>query len=400
MSQHNPKGPFPPTTASLGGLPTVRLDVPICAVFLVLFLIGAVCHMTILQVNQRRGHKFHISGMMFGFCMARITTMVMRIVWATRPKNVSIAIAANVFVAAGVVLLFVINLLFAQRIVRSCHPRSGWHPAFHWAFIATYVLIVVSLVMLITTSIQSFFSLNKNTNRIDRAVVLYGQTFYAVISFLPIPLVIGGILIPRKTRLEKFGHGRFRMKVGVLLASAFLLCLGACYRAGTNYAGGTRPISHPASYQSKACFYIFNFTIEIIVILAYLVIRVDKSFYVPNHSKKAGDYSRGPDFYTRRKQGLVGKEGGETGLGSVISPEETVFDDMSPEEVADHDRKMSGVDEEKGIPLENITESTSSSTAKPVPAAGFPSRLPPTPLATPPNERLAFPGEVIPTPKA
>lgn len=63
------------------------LDVPITAVFMVLFILGAISHMTILLVNKKRGHTFVMSGMMFGFCMARMTTCVMRIVW------VSLAIA-------------------------------------------------------------------------------------------------------------------------------------------------------------------------------------------------------------------------------------------------------------------------------------------------------------------
>ena len=95
-------GPYPPTTASLGGLPTVGVDVPLCAVFLVLYIIGAVSHMTILQVNLRRGHKFVISGLLFGFCMSRLVTMILRIVWATRPTNLRLGIASNVFVYAGV----------------------------------------------------------------------------------------------------------------------------------------------------------------------------------------------------------------------------------------------------------------------------------------------------------
>ena len=306
--------------------------------------------MTILQVNLKRGHKFLISGMMFGFCMSRIVTMIMRIVWATRPTNIRIAIAASIFVYAGVVLLFVVNLLFAQRIVRSCHPNTGWHPLFHHAFTAIYVWIVLTLVMLITSVIQSFYTLNHNTKRIDRDILLYGQTSYAVISFLPFLLVIGGLVLPRTTRVEKFGHGRFRVKIAYLLATTFLLCLGACYRAGTSYAGGQRPRNNPAGYQSKACFYIFNFAIEIVVILFYVLIRVDKRFYVPDRSKKAGDYSRGPDFYTRRKLGLHTESAEKNQMESVIAPEEEVFDDMNSEELAKHDEESGMIKETKPSP--------------------------------------------------
>ena len=312
--------------------------------------------MTILQINQKRGHKFLLSGMLFGFCMSRIVTMVVRIAWITHITNVRLAIAASVFVAAGVVLLFVANLLFAQRILRSCHPNIGWHPVFHYAFIGIYVMIVVTLIMIITAVIQNSYTLNHNTKRIDRDILLYGQTFYSLISFLPIPLVIGGLIIPRTTRREKFGHGRFTTKVAILLFATFLLCLGASYRAGVNYAGGERPLSKPAAYQSKACFYIFNFTVEIIVVLLYVVVRVDKRFYVPDHSKKPGDYSRG-DFYTRRGQEIANKGAGEGTIGNMIAPEEEVFDNESPEEVAKHDEESHvgmGRETNKDIPLEAL----------------------------------------------
>ena len=318
--------PYPATTAALGGLPTIGVDVPICAVFLFLFLLGAISHMTILQVNMKRGHKFIISGMIFGFCMSRIVTMIMRIVWAVYPRNGRIAIASNIFVAAGVVLLFIINILFAQRIVRASHPNSGWHPLFHYAFIILYVLIVLTLCAVITSVIQSPYTRNLNTKRIDRDIQLYGGTFYAVVSFLPILLVIGGLIIPRKTRVEKFGTGRFRHKIAILILASFLLCAGATFRVAANYAGGTRPRDDPARYQDKACFYIFNFTVEILVVYLYVLVRVDKRFFVPNGSHGPGDYSRKPIEESKDQR--------ESVEGIDVAPEEEIFDDKSPEELA------------------------------------------------------------------
>lgn len=345
MSEHTLKPPYPAKTAALGGLPTIGVDVPICSVFLVLFIIGAAAHMTILQINEKRKHRFLISGMIFGFCMSRIVTMVMRIVWANYPLNVRVAIASNIFVAAGVVLLFVINLLFAQRIIRAAHPRSGWHPLFHYFFIAIYVIILLSLCALITSVIQSFYTLNLNTKRIDRDILLYGVTFYAVISFLPIVLVIGGLVIPRKTRVEKFGSGRFRHKIAILLVASVLLCAGATFRAAVNYAGGTRPRTNPANYQNKACFYIFNFTVEILVVYLYILVRVDKRFHVPNGSHGPGDYSRKPETESEKD---INNESAE---GIHITSEEETFDLMSPEELARKDQAKNGVvDVEKAIP--------------------------------------------------
>lgn len=281
--------------------------------------------MTIFQMNRRRGHKFIMSGMMFGFCMARITTCVMRIVWATRPTHIPIAIAAQIFVAAGVVLLFVINLIFAERIIRAAHPHAGWHPLFTHFFTAIYIVIVISLVMIITANVQSFYTLNSNTKRVDRAIILYGGTFYAIVSFLPFPLVLGGLIIPRKTRVEKFGTGRFRSKIAILLTATFLLCLGAAFRIGTNYKT-PRPVNDPPEYYDKACFYIFNLTVEIIVVILYVAVRVDMRFHVPDGSSGPGHYAGKQALETKRNAVI------KNTIGRVMTEEE-VFDDAAEHEV-------------------------------------------------------------------
>lgn len=318
--------PYLPPTASVGGVPTVKLDVPICAVFMFLYLTGAAGHMTILQINMRRGHKFIISGLMFGFCMARIVTCTMRIVWATRPTNIRIAIAAMVFVAAGVLLLYIINLVFAQRICRAAHPNFGWHKAVSMLFRVLYGLIVVVLAIVITAVVQSFYTLNPNTHRIDRDLLFFGQSYLLLFAFLPLPLVLFTLVIPRKTRVEKFGSGRWRSKIWILLASAALLCLGAAFRAGTNYKN-PRPKTDPAWYDAKWCFYVFNFTIEIIVVYMYLILRVDRRFHIP-------DGAHGPGSYTvsKSEHETVGDTRPSFGSGTRIMSEEEVFDDKSPAE--------------------------------------------------------------------
>jgi hypothetical protein len=95
------RGPFAPPDAILGGIPTTKLDVPISAVFLVLFLIGAATHMTIYNMNSKRGHKFILSDLFFDFCMVRTVTTTMRIVWAFKPANNSVVLAAEIFENAG-----------------------------------------------------------------------------------------------------------------------------------------------------------------------------------------------------------------------------------------------------------------------------------------------------------
>ncbi|KUJ16379.1 uncharacterized protein LY89DRAFT_782644 [Mollisia scopiformis] len=333
-------GPYLPTTAGLGGMPTKGLDVPITSVFLVLFVLGAVTHMTILQINLRRGHKFIMSGLLFGFCMARIMTCTMRLVWSTYLTNISVAIAAQIFVAAGVLILFIVNLIFTQRIIRATHPHLGWAKTFSWAFKIYYACIIGLLIALITCTVDSFYTLNKSSRRADRDVQLLGSTFFAVAAFLPIPLVLGSIIIPKKTRVEKFGSGRFRTKIYVLLFSSFILSLGAFFRAGTAYV--PRPRNDPAWYDSKACFYLFNFTIEIIVVALYAVIRVDKRFHVPDKSHGPGDYSRtAPAQEAGEQEPEMEKR---SSLADRVLSEEQVFDDDEETQVGSPAERQTDVE--------------------------------------------------------
>jgi hypothetical protein len=148
---------------------------------------------------------------------------------------------------------------------------------------------------------------------------LVGSTYFAVAAFLPIPLVLLRVILPKKSRVEKFGEGRFRTKIYILLFSSAILTLGAAFRAGIAYVPRAR--DDPAWYHSKACFYIFNFTVEIIVVALYAIIRVDKRFHVPNGSHGPGDYSGANNKNElERKPSLV-----ERVLS--LNNEEQVFDD-------------------------------------------------------------------------
>ncbi|RFU27079.1 hypothetical protein B7463_g9247, partial [Scytalidium lignicola] len=240
-----PKGPpYPPTTAGLGGKPTLGLDVPVTAVFLALFIGGAVVNMAILQINRKRDHKFLFSGVMFGFCMARITTCIMRIVWATRLSNARIAIAAQIFVFAGVILIFIINIVLALRLLRALHPDIGWKRMISLLFYVYIFSIILVLAALITCTVQSFYTLSHNTRRIDHDVQLFGATYYAVAAFLPTPIVLISWLTHHRSKADHFGSGSVNGKIMLLLFTSTLLTLGAAFRAGTNFY--SRPANHPA----------------------------------------------------------------------------------------------------------------------------------------------------------
>merc|ERR1711981_830707 len=153
----------------------------------------------------------------------------MRISSTALPTDVPLTIAAQIFAAAGVVIIFIVNLVFAQRLLRSAHPRLGWHNISSWIFKFLYALIIVNIVMVITVVVQSYYTLDPEIHRIDRAIMLYGLTCFAVISFLPLPIIIVATTLPRKDgrELDRFGHGSWRYKTSMLTVGTILICFGA-----------------------------------------------------------------------------------------------------------------------------------------------------------------------------
>ncbi|KAI0164598.1 hypothetical protein GGR57DRAFT_449857 [Xylariaceae sp. FL1272] len=284
--------PYASKNASPGGLPSIIPDVPIDAVGILIYLSFAVINMTILQLNLKRGHKFIMSGMLFGFSFSRTVTLTLRIVWATRQHNVRLAIAATVFVNAGVLLLYIINLIFAQRILRAKQPQIGWHRSISTVLKLFYVGIGVALILVIYSVVQGSYTLNVHTLRIVRDIQLAAITYLLVFTTLPLwLLLVAHILLPKADDAELFGHGSMHGKVIILTITTCLAILIAGFKAGVAWES-PRPVSDPAWYHKKPAFYVFNFVLEILILSIFTFTRVDKRFHIPNGSKGPGDYSR------------------------------------------------------------------------------------------------------------
>lgn len=283
--------PYLPNTAILGGVPTLPLDGPICAVFLAFFLGGAILNMAIYQLNRRHRYKFLFSALLFGFCMARILALTMRLLWAAYPTNISIAIASQIFTAAGVLLLFATNLVFTRRLLRAYHPFFGWHPLLTHAFSLLTILILAVLLLVISATVQSFFTLDARTRSADRHIQLAAATFLAAVAGLPIPAAAAAVLVPRRTRIDRFGDGSFRSKFRLLLATAALLFVGAAFRAAAAFHPAPLRATPERWYLSKPAYYLANFGVELLVVYLYTLARFDRRFYVPDGSKAPGHYS-------------------------------------------------------------------------------------------------------------
>lgn len=255
-----------------------------------LYLCSAATNMAIFQKNRIKGHKFLISLILFIFSMARILTCVMRLVWASKQHNVRIAIAAQIFNNAGVLIVYLVNLIFAQRILRATHPKLGWNKALAHAFHASYALLAATLIMVITATVIMFYTLDPDTIQAcvdcQRAAVIV----LFLLTTAPLLLILASFLLPRsEAAQETFGIGTNKNKALLLAVSACLAITLSGFKLGTTWEAA-RPGSNPAWYDSKAAFYCFGFMLEVLILCVYIFGRVDKRFHVPNGSGKRRSY--------------------------------------------------------------------------------------------------------------
>jgi Protein of unknown function (DUF3112) len=223
--------------------------------------------------------------------MARSLTCALRISWAYNLDNVQLSIAATIFANAGVLVLFVLLLIFAQRCLRAAFPKFGWNRAVHYVFMVAYIILPCTLVMLIVPSVYTHYTLSVSSLDACRDALLVGATYFSIFSFLPLAITIILAVLPKAANSENFGTGSWAAKLWIVGISSLLLCLGEVFRTAVNYMP-ERLASDPYSFQGRACFYVFYFTVEIIVVYTFLFTRIDRRFWVPNGSK--GTYAAGP----------------------------------------------------------------------------------------------------------
>jgi hypothetical protein len=186
------------------GSSTIIPDVPICAVFTFVYLGGVIGNMGIYQLNRRKGHKFFMSLAMFGFCISRVVTCVLRLAWATRPKNVRVAIAAQIFTNVGILVVYIIVLLLILRVFRPTHPKLDWNRILGKMLIITYVLLLIAILATIAFTILSFYTLNPKLRFIalwiQRGAIIYMILF----NIMALVLLLLSSLVPQapETRIS------------------------------------------------------------------------------------------------------------------------------------------------------------------------------------------------------
>jgi hypothetical protein len=214
-----------------------------------------------------------------------------RIAWALDPTNSHLAVAAQVFNNAGVIFLYILNLLFAQRILRARQPGVGWNKGLSWGVRAVFAGIVAALVMGITGLIISVNTHDAGTLRRIRDIGLATSTYTVVVTILPFVFMGLAFFLPEARDAENFGTGSMKGKIRVLLVTGCLAVVIAGFKAGTTWER-PRKAADPAWYDAKAAFYCFGFVLEVVVVAVFTAARIDRRFYVPDGCHGPGDYSR------------------------------------------------------------------------------------------------------------
>ncbi|KAF4913000.1 hypothetical protein CGCVW01_v010968 [Colletotrichum viniferum] len=283
---------------------------------------GAYTHIRIYRANAKRGHKFLLSDLMFDFCMVRNVTCIMRIIWAFEKARVVILIALIVQFG-GAVVVMVVNIFFAQRIIRSIHPNFGWHPFFRVATLF-FIFSIPAVIFNNSTALGVSFYHIEDQDRVDTAlnVLKAGVSWIMLLAILPVVAVLFAAVIPGP-KPERFGVGDTHQKIAVLMIGAILLIAGHAVRLTSVL--NPEPPDSTSKLLSKEVFYTTGFMLEILVVVFYAVIRIDLLFHVPNGSSQPGDYSRKPkpgeDDY---EAALLTKEEIEDELAAMGHPYEIV----------------------------------------------------------------------------
>ncbi|KAM0280893.1 hypothetical protein ACHAQH_003782 [Verticillium albo-atrum] len=288
--------PFPVA----GLIPNTSTDVPVSAVLLVFYVISIISNVLILRQNKRRSRPFPFSALLIVYSIFRVVALVLRISYAAVQTNTNLAIAANIISNAGVIVIFVLNLLVSPHLMRrffGARGATGWRRKISTVpFFAAIPFLPIMLLTVVNVTILSYFT-NDTKVRLDclTAQKIASVTF-VVIAFLPAPFAAAVAFLsppnkqeekkdvsPRGSFLTRVIHpddrstGTTRGNALLMLFGSAVLTIGAAYRT-TSILSPRRMPGDPAWFHGRPAYYCFNYMLELIVVGAYVVFRFDQRF--------------------------------------------------------------------------------------------------------------------------
>lgn len=311
--------PYPLGTAQLGGAPSPLPDIPISAIFILLYLLSFLFHLLTIHLDHRRPpppsppkpppplppndaiattlsrsayyppitddddtgtpappHSEHRSrtlptALLLLFSLLRTTALSLRIASAAHPTNRSLTIAAGEFTSAGVAALLIINLILARRLVRDYCPADGvWRKAPIRVFRLLVFGVVACLVMVVSASAEGFFLEDEDALRRAGNVQKVAGVVLVVLAAAPVGVV--GVLGRWGRALGERGRRRRGLVVGV----AVVLVVEVGFRCGVAFE--EREAGRPGWVHSRAAYYCFVFVVEVVVLGLFVVAMLDPRF--------------------------------------------------------------------------------------------------------------------------
>lgn len=140
------------STQTASSLPSKIPDLPVCIVLAIIYFAFAMLMLRRLLQSRKR---FIVGGLLIGLCMSRVVTFSVRAAWSIHPTSRGLAIAAQVFVAAGIILLSAVNMQLIIRLVKSLRPELQMNKAFTRSTSAVQFFLIGIVIMTVAPAVQS-----------------------------------------------------------------------------------------------------------------------------------------------------------------------------------------------------------------------------------------------------
>ncbi|KAI5950513.1 hypothetical protein CANMA_005173 [Candida margitis] len=309
-------------------------------VFSILFAVVFVIHTIIFIINTSRGHYFYLSVIWMVYSIFKVIGFALRVQWSYDVTQVAVGLTSEVFLLVPSIIIVSANLILAQRLFTWRHPVGGSRTLF-WSFmINTYISVVILVAITILASFVPYLNFLSNSSYrswihtvqfTSVTVIVYSLTSVALIglsfwlptkkdelrytyqpwwieSFAPLYFVEKNAAQKAErgfmkrnsnhrhaTRViaathhhynsvkglsNKRGTLKHNISMAILVVTTILIFIAAICRAIVVFQARQHRFASPA--ESKWLMYVMWGVFELIVMILYIVGRVDLRFYRPD----------------------------------------------------------------------------------------------------------------------
>ncbi|KAK9486915.1 hypothetical protein V1527DRAFT_405475 [Lipomyces starkeyi] len=186
MSSSEGTSLYAPGYATFGDYPLKKDDIPGSILFIVIFALLGVVNLVIYWSNIARGHKFVPSTALVIHCIARTVTFAMRLAYTYNPTNTGIAIASDVLLAAGVIILFVQNINFSQQIFTSRHPSRAYVGSAYYRLMRLYQTSITGVLVAFIVMMSEYYHVSASTQKGFVTFRKVAMIYFVLVAFTPL----------------------------------------------------------------------------------------------------------------------------------------------------------------------------------------------------------------------